>query len=189
MRSTIAALEAEYRRYKALGEGAMAQMDDGDLSAPGPNDGNSVAVIVWHIAGNFMSRFTDFLTTDGEKPWRQRDDEFQQRQVTRRELLEKWNGGWDVLFAALAALTDAELARDVTIRGQSLRVDAALYRSLAHASYHVGQIVYLAKACRGDAWTSLSIPKGQSQMYNRNPARDAAAGQAATLPRIDRLPR
>ena len=171
MSSSIAAIAVEYRRYKALGEGAMAQLADDELSIPGPNGGNSVATIVWHMAGNFASRFTDFLTTDGEKPWRQRDEEFEQRTVTALELMQKWNAGWDVLFGALATLTDDDLEREITIRGQSLGVEAALYRSLAHASYHVGQIVYLAKSFRGDAWNSLSIPKGQSRSFRPGPSR------------------
>lgn len=185
MTSTISALDVEYRRYKALAEAAIAQLDEADLSRPGPNSGNSVAVIVWHLAGNFASRFTDFLTTDGEKAWQNREQEFDQRTVTRPELLRKWSAGWDVLFGALATLTDDDLARSITIRGQSLRVDAALYRSLAHASYHVGQIVYLAKAFRGEKWTSLSIPRGQSQTYNQNPTRETAAAHTAALSRTN----
>ena len=163
----------------------MAQLDEVDLSRPGPNSGNSIAVIVWHLAGNLASRFTDFLTTDGEKAWRHRDKEFDQRTVTRPDLLSKWASGWDGLFKTLTTLRDADLAREVTIRAQSLKVEAALYQSLAHTSHHVGQIVYLAKSVRGPAWTSLSIPLGQSEAYNRNPAADKSASHADTVSRTE----
>src|SRR5690606_28598747 len=121
-----------------------------------------------HIAGNLESRFTEFRTTDGEKPWRRRDEEFAARRVTRGELLEKWERGWRVLFAALDELGGADPAETVTIRQQPLRIDQALHRSLAHTAYHVGQIVYLAKAFAGPGWTSLTIPKGGSEAFNRS---------------------
>ena len=172
MRDIVSSIEGEWRRYKALGEGAFAQLRDDEFGKSGPGNGNSIAVIVWHVAGNLKSRFTDFLTADGEKPWRDRDAEFQPRSnVTRKELLERWNDGWKTLFAALEPLTDEDLSRTVTIRGEKFRVAETLHRLLAHTSYHVGQIVYLAKSFRGSEWNSLSIPLGQSQEYNRNPTR------------------
>ena len=170
--ATIDAIRSEFLRYKALAEKAIAQLDGAGLSAPAPGGGNSIATICWHVSGNFRSRFTDFLTTDGEKPWRKRDEEFEPRAVSRDELLAKWEQGWTVLLDALSALNDNDLDRAVTIRAQPLSVREALLRSLAHASYHVGQIVYAAKAARGDAWTYLSIPPGQSEEYNRQPALD-----------------
>ena len=176
-------LDAEYRRYKLLAEAASAQLPDADLSRPGPNDGNSIAVIVAHLAGNLTSRFTDFLTTDGEKPWRLRDREFDERPVGRLELLQRWNAGWTVLFDALATLGDEDFARTVTIRTQPMTVDAALTRSLAHASYHVGQIVYLAKSFRGPAWISLSIPRGQSEAYTQRSAIDTGPSHRTTRTR------
>ena len=121
------------------------------MSAPGPANGNSIAIICWHVSGNLRSRFTDFLATDGEKPWRKRDEEFDRRTVTRSELLSKWTIGWDVLFATLATLTDDDLMKTVTIRASRQAVHEALNRSLAHTSYHVGQIVYLAHAYAGTA--------------------------------------
>src|SRR5438093_4961395 len=140
MRDLIASIEAEYRRYKTLGEGAMDQLADSQLAqATGP--GNSIVTIVWHVAGNLKSRFTDFVTSDGEKPWRDRDSEFLARHVTRAELLATWEEGWRVLLAVLADLADADLQPTVTIRARSLTVAEALHRSLAHPSYHVGQIV------------------------------------------------
>jgi hypothetical protein len=117
------------------------------------------------VSGNLRSRFTDFLTSDGEKPWRKRDEEFEARAVSRDELLEKWDQGWRVLLSALDELTDDHLERTITIRHQPLSVTEALLRSLAHASYHVGQIVYAAKAARGDEWNYLSIPPGASEQY------------------------
>lgn len=169
MRDIIGSIEAEYRRYKTLAEGAIAQARDDELSAPGPGGGSSIAVVVWHVAGNLASRFTDFLTADGEKPWRRRDEEFVARQASRGEVVEKWERGWRILFDALAALTDAQLGQHVTIRGERLTVHRALHRSLAHTTYHVGQIVYLAKSFRGDAWNSLSIPLGQSEAHTPRP--------------------
>ena len=159
MRDLIESIRVEYERYKALGEGAVKQVRDEELSTPGPNGSSSLAIVCWHISGNLRSRFTDFLTTDGEKPWRNREEEFDDRAVSRAEFLAKWEDGWRVLFSALDGLTDANLGDTVIIRGQALKVHEALHRSVAHASYHVGQMVYLAKAFRGDEWTSLSIPR------------------------------
>ena len=173
MRTLIASIEREYRRYKTLAEGAIDQLADSGL-ADAAGGGNSIATIVWHISGNLKSRFTDFLTSDGEKPWRDRDSEFVARHVTRAELQAKWEEGWRVLFAVLADLADADLERTVTIRAQSLTVVEALHRSLAHTSYHVGQIVYVAKALRGADWQSLSIPPGQSARYNQASAFEPA---------------
>lgn len=160
-RTVVASIEGEYRRYKSLGENAVNQLPDAQL-ADAAGSSNSIAIIVWHLAGNLTSRFTDFLTSDGEKLWRDRDSEFLARQVTRAELQAKWEDGWRVLFAALSALTDADLAKTVTIRGQPHTVAEALHRSLAHTSYHVGQIVFVAKALRGADWRYLSIPPGHS---------------------------
>ena len=162
----------EYLRYKALAEKAFDQVDDAELSRPGPNGGSSLAVICWHISGNLRSRFTDFLTSDGEKPWRQRDEEFEARDVSRAEFRSKWEQGWEVLLGVLESLTDEHLERIVTIRERPLRVDQALHRSLAHTAYHVGQAVYLAKSFRGHDWVSLSIPPGQSAAYNRRQDRE-----------------
>jgi len=170
----VKSIRSEFLRYRDLGEKALAQLDDAMLTAAPPGGGNSIATICWHMSGNFRSRFTDFLTTDGEKPWRKRDEEFEPRSVTRDELRQKWDGGWSVLISALDTLTDDDLGRTVTIRGQGLSVQDALLRSLAHASYHVGQIVYAAKAARGTDWTYLSIPPGQSETYNRAPVLDKA---------------
>lgn len=181
-RAFLAYLEAESRRYRMLATRAMQQTDDADLQAPGPG-GNSIVTLVWHVAGNLESRFTDFLTTDGEKPWRDRDSEFVERTPTRAELRARWDRGWDTLTETLAALTDEDLTRTITIRGVPLRVDEALLRSLGHVSYHVGQIVQLAKASCGDRWETLSVPPGGSAAYNRSPTRERAGDHAASLDR------
>jgi hypothetical protein len=175
MSSWLSSIVGEFRRYRALGDAALAQLKDEEITTGDPKAGvNSAAILVWHIGGNLSSRFTDFLTSDGEKPWRKRDEEFEQRSVTRDELLEKWNNGWDALFHALDELTDDHLQQTVTIRGQSFAVHDALLRALAHICYHVGQLVFLVKSFRGDAWKNLSIPLGRSEEANRTIARSGS---------------
>lgn len=177
----IDSIRGEYQRYRALGEAAMAQLDDAQLVARDAGSDNSIAIIVWHIAGNLKSRFTDFLTSDGEKPWRDRDQEFAPRDVSKAALAEKWNDGWDALATALGTVDDDQLFATITIRNQPMLVHDALHRSLAHAAYHVGQIVYLAKAMKGDAWTSLSIPPGKSAAYNLKAGSEKPDAQAEML--------
>lgn len=177
----VHSIRGEFVRYKALAEGAIRQVPDAQLATPAGDNGNSIAVIAWHVAGNLRSRFTDFLTTDGEKPWRHRDEEFTARTVPRDALLARWNEGWDALLAALDGLTDAQLTGTVTIRGQGFLVHEALHRALAHVSYHVGQIVYIGKALRGPAWQYLSIPPGQSDAYNQQPGNEKPAAHARAI--------
>lgn len=184
MREILHSFEDEFARYKALGEGALAQVEERHLSTLGPNRGNSLAILVWHIGGNLASRFTNFLTTDGEKPWRQRDEEFVSRSVTREQLNEQWEHGWGVLRGTLAYLTDDDLGRTIRIRGQEMSVRDALVRSLAHLTYHVGQMVYLAKAITGADWKYLSIPPGQSAAYNANPTGEHAGDHAKRLSQL-----
>ena len=181
MTAFIASIRAEYLRYKALAEAAIAQLGDDDLAAPAPNGGNSIATICWHVSGNLRSRFTEFLTSDGEKPWRNREEEFLARSVTRAEVLGKWNAGWDVLLDTLTTLGDDRLGDTVTIRGQPMLVHEALHRSLAHVCYHVGQIVYAAKMIRGRDWKYLSIAPGMSDAYNKEPKFEHAASHQAAL--------
>lgn len=168
----VDAIRGEYRRYRSLGEGALAQLADEDLYRVLGEDGNSIAVLVRHLGGNLRSRFTDFLSSDGEKPWRDRDGEFLQPAQDRQALLDDWQRGWQVLESSLANLDDSRLAQEVTIRGQALSVIEALQRSLAHVAYHVGQIVLLARWQKGEAWNSLSIPRGDSARYNSMPDRE-----------------
>ena len=181
-RTIISLLEAEYRRYKSLGEGALEQLDAQELLADAEGV-NSVATIVWHIAGNLESRFTDFLETDGEKVWRDRESEFERRLATPEEIRAKWEDGWGVVLNTLDQLTDEDLSSTITIRGVPLRVDEGLFRSLAHTSYHVGQIVHIAKGLRASSWKYLTIPPGGSVAYNANPTLEKAAGHAQALER------
>jgi uncharacterized damage-inducible protein DinB len=162
----IADFRSEYARYRQLAEKALAQMPDAELNRVLAPEGNSAAMIVRHMSGNFISRFTNFLTEDGEKPYRDRDREFDERPYTRAEVIDLWAKGFAVLDEALAGLTDADLERTVTIRQQPHSVHAALSRSLAHLAYHVGQIVLLARIHAAGPWQSLSIPRGQSQQFN-----------------------
>jgi uncharacterized damage-inducible protein DinB len=149
-----------YRIYKNLGERAMAQVSEADLHRQLDPESNSMAIVAKHLAGNLTSRFTDFLTTDGEKPTRNREGEFQMPDpVTRAQILASWESGWAVALAAIDGLTPADLDRTVYIRAQPMLVHESLNRLVSHAAYHVGQIVFLAKHFAGPAWTSLTIPK------------------------------
>lgn len=174
MRNVVASIEGEYRRYRGLAERTFEQLSDEQLVRRPSAESNSIATLIWHVAGNLESRFTDFLTTDGEKPWRDRDGEFQERHAARAELLEKWSRGWDVLMDTLAELSDEDLSRTVTIRGVALTAAEALHRLVAHTASHVGQITYVGKLLQGDAWDYLSIPPGGTAAYNANPDREKA---------------
>ncbi len=181
MTSVVESIRGEFLRYKALGETTIGQVDEPDLSTRPSSVDNSIATICWHVSGNLESRFTDFLASDGEKPWREREEEFRSRAVTRAELLEKWDRGWTVLLKTLSELTDDDLQRAVTIRRQSLQVVEALHRSLAHVAYHVGQVVYIGKSLRGKDWRYLTIPPGQSDAYNQTPGNERASAHTQAL--------
>ena len=168
----IANFAAEYERYKIVGERALAQIPDEALNQMPYTEGNSAAMIVRHLSGNFLSRFTDFLTTDGEKPWRDREAEFANVEYTRQQVNEHWAQGWAVIFNALQSLRDEDQSTQVTIRSVPLTVHEALCRSLAHVAMHVGQIIVLARFYHQGAWQSLSIPKGESAQYNANPTKE-----------------
>jgi uncharacterized damage-inducible protein DinB len=156
-----------FRYYKQLAERAMEQVTDEQLVAVLDGEMNSIAVVAKHMAGNMRSRFTDFLTSDGEKPDRDRDSEFEAPPATREELMRRWNEGWDRVFGALAPLSDADLTRGVTIRGEPHSVMQAVNRQIAHYAYHSGQIVMLAKHFQGGNWKSLSVPRGKSHAFNK----------------------
>lgn len=158
---------ALFRQYKKLAEGAMEQVTDQQLFALLDEEANSIALIAKHMAGNMRSRWTDFLLSDGEKPDRNRDSEFVDPPATREELLTLWEEGWQRLFGALDPLTDADLGRVITIRGEQHSVLQAVNRQLAHYSAHVGQIILLAKHFAGAGWQTLSVAKGGSKAYNR----------------------
>lgn len=159
----------KHRRYRLIGERALAQLPDAALNHVPAPDGNSAAIVVRHLSGNLMSRFTDFPTTDGEKPWRDREAEFADRAYSRAEVDALWQQGWGAVEGALTSLTDADLAGTVAIRGQPLTVHAALCRSLAHVAYHSGQLVLLARAEAAGPWQRISIPKGASEAYDAAP--------------------
>jgi hypothetical protein len=156
-----------FRYYKKLGERAMAQIADDQLFYTGDEECNSIAIIVKHIAGNMRSRWTNFLTTDGEKPNRNRDSEFREPPKDRPELMRIWEEGWACLFNALAALDDSHLSQRVLIRGEAHSVTQAINRQLCHYAYHVGQIVLLAKQRRQGDWISLSVPRNKSAEFNQ----------------------
>ena len=153
--------------YKKLGDDAMAQIDDEKLFFQVNEDANSIAIIVQHLAGNMLSRWTDFLTTDGEKEWRNRDAEFETNITNKQDLLAYWNSGWQCLFTAIEPLTSSDLDKIIYIRNEGHTVLEAINRQLAHYPYHVGQLVFLAKLLAADKWKSLSIPKNKSQEYNQ----------------------
>lgn len=156
-----------FRYYKKLGEDAMAQVTDEQLYAVLDPEANSIAITVKHIAGNMRSRWTNFLITDGEKPDRNRDTEFEEPPATREGLMQVWQAGWERVFGALEPLSDADLGRTVTIRGEAHSVMQAINRQAAHYAYHVGQIVLLAKHFRQAEWRSLSVPRGKSAEFNK----------------------
>ena len=158
---------AVLRQYKNLAERAMAQVQDEHLTATLDPEVNSIAITVKHMAGNMRSRWTNFLETDGEKPDRNRDSEFEGPPQTRAALMQVWQEGWDCVFAALEPLTEADLTRIVKIRGEPHSVMQAINRQLAHYSYHCGQIVLLAKHFSCDKWTALTVPRGKSQSFNQ----------------------
>ena len=163
------------RYYKNLTETAMAQVSDEQLLISLDDEMNSIAVIVKHLAGNMRSRWTDFLTSDGEKPDRDRDNEFTSPPQSRQDLLDLWNDGWSRVFAALEPLSEADMARTVTIRGEPHSVMQTINREITHYAYHSGQIVLLAKHFRGNEWKSLTIPRGQSRSYSERVARGQAS--------------
>ncbi len=166
-----------FRGHKRLAEGALAQLRDEELFIPLDAESNSVAVIIKHIAGNMRSRFTDFLTSDGEKSDRHRDQEFEiTSATTRAEVMQWWEQGWEIVFFAVNGLTPEDVLRTVTIRGEPHTVLQAINRQIAHYAYHIGQIVFLAKHFRSTQWNSLSIPRGKSEEFNRAAIEKRRAG-------------
>lgn len=152
--------------YKNLGEQTFAQLDELDFHYQPNEESNSIAMIIQHIAGNMLSRFTNFLTEDGEKEWRKRDAEFEEQHLSKDALLKLWQKGWDCYLGSVQLLTEDDLEKTITIRSEQHTVTDALNRQLAHYPYHVGQIVYLGRMIKSKTWKNLSIPKGQSQQFN-----------------------
>ncbi len=156
----------QFERYKQLAEKSFAQVNDDALFRQYNENSNSIGTIVKHLRGNMKSRWTDFLNSDGEKDWRNRDSEFENDINSRQEMLQQWNEGWACLFTALHSLQEDDLGKMVYIRNEEQTVTEAINRQLAHYAYHVGQIVYIARMC-AENWNSLSIPKGASEQYNK----------------------
>jgi hypothetical protein len=154
--------------YKKLAEKTFDQLPDNDFHFTPNEASNSIAVIIQHMAGNMLSRWTNFLTEDGEKEWRRRDEEFEVHDYSRQQLLDLWNRGWDCFLGALKSLSEDDLLKTVTIRQEPLTVIDAVNRQLAHYPHHVGQIIYVGKIIKNEGWKSLSIPKGKSDEYNKS---------------------
>lgn len=156
----------QFEYYKMLGEKTIVQLPDDKLFWQYNNESNSIAIIVNHLHGNMMSRWTNFLTTDGEKEWRNRDEEFENQISTKEELQKKWNEGWNCLFDALQQLNENDLQKTIYIRNQGHTIMEAINRQLAHYPYHIGQIIYIGKMICDSNWQSLSIPRGNSKQFN-----------------------
>jgi hypothetical protein len=159
-----------FRGYRRLGEGALEQVTDAELFQLIDPESNSIAMLMQHLAGNMRSRWKDFLTSDGEKPHRHRDREFEAHSTTRAELMREWNEAWDLALSTIQSLKPEDVLREITIRGETHSVLWAIQRQVTHYAYHVGQLVFLAKHFRGAQWKSLSIPKGQSENFNQRMA-------------------
>lgn len=162
----LESIKKQFLYYKMLGEKAMEQLEDEQLFIAVTDDTNSIAVIVKHLSGNMLSRWTDFLTSDGEKEWRNRDREFEETITSKEKLLDTWNKGWDCLFNAMNGLQPEQLETIIYIRNEGHTVIEAINRQLAHYPYHIGQIVFYAKMLKKTEWNSLSIPKNKSNTYN-----------------------
>ena len=161
----LESLRYRFREVKKLGDGTLAQIDESDINWRSNPEANSIAIIVQHLHGNMVSRWTDFLTSDGDKPWRDRDGEFEPKQGNRAELLRLWEECWECAFRTIDALGEDDLTRTVTIRGQELDVTYACLRNIIHCGYHVGQMVHIAKERLGERWQTLSIARGKSKDY------------------------
>lgn len=163
----ITAVIKQFNYYKTVGDKTLEQLTFEEMIWTPNEASNSVSIIVKHMVGNMHSRWTNFLTEDGEKEWRQRDQEFIESYKNKEELITAWDNGWICLFNALSNLSDKDMDRIVYIRNEGHLVSEAIFRQLGHYPYHIGQIAYLGKMIKGDAWMSLSIPKGQSISYNK----------------------
>lgn len=161
-------IKQQFLYYKILGERTFEQVSNEQLFEQYNEESNSIAIIVKHLWGNMLSRWTGFLTSDGEKEWRKRDSEFDNDIADRKEMLKKWDEGWECLLKTLDSLSESDLSKEIFIRNQGHTVVEAINRQLAHYAYHIGQIVFIGKMMSGEKWVSLSIPKGNSKNYNRD---------------------
>ena len=162
----LESIKKQFLYYKTIGEKAIDQLDEEQLFNSINENTNSIATIVKHLSGNMLSRWTDFLTSDGEKEWRNRDSEFYETLNSKEEILELWNAGWNCFFNALNVMQDLELTTIIYIRNEGQSILDAVNRQLAHYPYHIGQIVFYAKMLKKNEWNSLSIPKNKSDLYN-----------------------
>ena len=153
--------------YKGLGDKTLAQLNEDDLHFQPSSESNSIAIIIQHMAGNMLSRWTDFLTGDGEKEWRSRDAEFEEQHLSKEQLLDQWEKGWACCLDVLNSLTEDDLLKTIHIRSEGLVAIDAINRQFAHYPYHVGQIIYIARIIKNENWQSLSIPRGHSEEYNQ----------------------
>ncbi|OUR91059.1 hypothetical protein A9Q87_11320 [Flavobacteriales bacterium 34_180_T64] len=165
--SYLTSINKQFDYYKRLGDKTFEQLNLSELQREFKTDSNSIAIIVMHISGNMLSRWTDFLISDGEKPWRQRDLEFEDCFNSKADIIDAWEQGWNCLFNVIQSLSIEDLERIVYIRNQGHTVTEAINRQMMHYAYHIGQIVFLGKLIKGSDWVSLSIPKGHSSSYNK----------------------
>jgi len=166
MNDYLTSVHKRFKSYKELGQKTFDQLNDEGLFWQYNAESNSIAIIVQHLAGNMISRWTDLLTSDGEKPWRHRDEEFETVLSDKRELLDRWNEGWKCLFETFETLKEDDLQKTIYIRSEPHTVIDSINRQLAHCAYHIGQVVFIGKMVAGSGWESLSIPKGGSETFN-----------------------
>ena len=168
MKEYLKTVIRRFKYYKDLGDKTFEQLNDWDFQYQPNEASNSIAIIIRHMAGNMLSRWTNFLEEDGEKEWRKRDEEFEVKEMSKQQLIELWEKGWNCVFETLENLRKKDLKKMVTIRQEELSVIDAINRQLAHYPYHIGQIVHIGKTIRGKKWKNLSIPKGESGSYNQS---------------------
>ena len=164
---SLSGIIKQFEYYKSLGDKTFAQINDEQMHFKPNNYSNNISIIVKHIVGNMLSRWTNFLTEDGEKQWRNREGEFEDTYTSKKEMIAAWEKGWQCLFDTITSLNAESLKQTILIRNQEQTVIDAIHRQLAHYPYHIGQIVYLGTSIKGDHWQSLSIPKGESNTYNK----------------------
>ncbi|HWF43905.1 MAG TPA: DUF1572 family protein [Candidatus Kapabacteria bacterium] len=169
MKDFLTLTHDRFEQLRDQGSKTLDQLNDADMHWSPDPESNSIAIIIQHLHGNMLSRFTDFLISDGEKPNRHRDEEFIEHELSLDDIKKRWNAGWDCVFSAIHPLTEADLSKEIFIRGESHSVMEAILRQLSHYAYHVGQIVYLGKHRKGNTWKTLSIPRGQSGQYVSTP--------------------
>ena len=160
-------IKEDFKKYKKIAEDTLSQLNEDEIHYRSGEDSNSISILIQHVSGNLVSRFSDFLTADGEKEWRKRDTEFEEQNLSKEKLIEKWNSGWKILFDQLDKLSPEDLTKSILIRNEPHSVIKALNRQAVHYAYHVGQIVFIAKEIKKESWKTLSVAKGKSEEFNR----------------------